>query len=141
VIVGMNRTLARERRAGELAATVGNHLVNVHVKLRPTARHPYMQWEHVVMLAGQDLVTGINDQLVPMFIQALAEIVGVGGCFLQNRVRRNHLARNEVFADAEVLKGALGLSAPKPIGWDFDFAERIFLYSDICIIQSVFLFS
>jgi hypothetical protein len=33
----------------------------------------------------------------------------------------------------------LGLSAPKPIGWNFDFAERVFLYSNVCIIQNVFL--
>jgi len=50
-----------------------------------------------------------------------------------------HLARNQIRADAEVFKWALGLSSPKPIGWDFDFAERVFLDSNICIIQSVVL--
>jgi hypothetical protein len=29
----------------------------------------------------------------------------------------------------------LGLSPPEPIGWDFDFAERVFLYPAVCIIQ------
>jgi hypothetical protein len=38
-----------------------------------------------------------------------------------------------------VLKRALGLGAPEPIGWDLDFAERVFLYSNACIIQNVFL--
>ncbi len=33
-----------------------------------------------------------------------------------------HLAWNQIFADAEVLKRALGLGTPEPIGWDFDFA-------------------
>src|SRR5258708_26742531 len=74
-----------------------------------------------------------------LVLEPLADMVGVGCGFLQNGVRSNHLARNEVLADAEVLKRALGLSAPKPIGWDFDFAERVFLYSNVCIIQNVFL--
>ncbi len=82
-----------------------------------------MQREHVMMLADQYLVTGINNQLVALFIQPLADMVRVGGCFLQNCVGGNHLARNEVLADAEVLERALGLGAPEPIGWDFDFAE------------------
>src|SRR5580704_12184877 len=67
-------------------------------------------------------------------------MVRVGGCFLQNCIRGNHLARNEILADAEVLKRALGLGAPEPIGRDFDFAERVFLYSNVYIIQNVFSF-
>jgi hypothetical protein len=76
-----------------------------------------------MMLAGENLVTGINDQLMALFIEPPAGIVGVGGSFLQKGVRGNHLARNEILADAEVLKGALRLGAPEPIGWDLDLAE------------------
>ena len=65
-----------------------------------------------MMLAGENLVTGINDQLMGLVLEPLAGMVRVGGGFLQNRVRGNHLARDQVLADAEVLKGALGLSAP-----------------------------
>ncbi len=68
MIIGMNRTLARQRRAGELAATVRDHLVHVHVELGTTARHPYVQWEHVMMLAPQYLVTDLNDQFIALFI-------------------------------------------------------------------------
>ena len=64
VVVGMHRRLAAERRAGELAAAVGDHLVDVHVELRAAAGHPHVQREHVVMLAGQDLVADLHDQLV-----------------------------------------------------------------------------
>ena len=63
VIVGMNRRLAAERRAGELAAAVGDHLVDVHVELGAAAGHPDMQRKHVVMLAGQDFVADLHDQL------------------------------------------------------------------------------
>jgi hypothetical protein len=44
--------------------------------------------------------------------EAFARMVRVGGGFFQNGVRCNHLTRNKIFADAEVLKGALGLGAP-----------------------------
>ena len=67
-------------------------------------------------------------------------MVRIGRSFLENCVRGNHLTRNEIFADAEVLKRALGLSAPEPVGWDFDFAQRVFLYSSVGIIQNVILF-
>jgi hypothetical protein len=60
----MDRRLAAERRAGELAAAVGDHLVDVHVELGAAAGHPDMQRKHVVMLAGEDFVAGLNDQLV-----------------------------------------------------------------------------
>src|SRR3984893_4979366 len=109
VIVGMNRRLTGKRRTGQLAATVGDHFVDVHVKLSAAAGHPHMEREHVVMLPGEYLVTDLNDQLVALVIEPLARMVRVGGGFLQNGIRGNHLARNEVLADTEVLKGALDL--------------------------------
>ncbi len=51
-----------------------------------------MQWEHLVMLTGEDLVTDLNDQLVRLVLEPLARVVRVGGGFLQNGVRSNHLA-------------------------------------------------
>ena len=64
------------------------------------------------MLAGEYLVTDLNDQLVGLVVEPLAGVVRVGGGFLQNGVRGNHLTRDQVLADAEVFKGALGLGAP-----------------------------
>jgi hypothetical protein len=115
MVVRVNRRLAREWRAASshhwrwlarsrwpgsgsagssLAAAVGDHLVDVHVELSAAARHPHMQWEHVVMLAGEYLVTDLNDQLVGLVIKPLAGMVRVGGGFLQNGVRGNHLTRD-----------------------------------------------
>ena len=74
------------------------------------------------MLTGQNLVTDLDDELVALVIEPLASMVRIGGSFLKNCVRDNHLARNEVLAHTEVLKRALGLSAPEPVGRDFDFS-------------------
>ena len=62
MVVRVNRRLLPSARARELTAAVGNHLVDVHVELRAAARHPDMQREHVVVLAGEDLVAGLHDQ-------------------------------------------------------------------------------
>jgi hypothetical protein len=86
VIVGVNRRFAAKRRAGELAAAVGDHFVNIHVELRAAARHPYVQREHVVMLACQDFVADLNDQIVAFLIEPLAGIVRIGSRFLQDGV-------------------------------------------------------
>ncbi len=68
MIVRMNRRVAAERRADDLRAAVGDHFVDVHVELSAAARHPHMQWEHVVMLAGEYLITDLNDQLVGLVV-------------------------------------------------------------------------
>ena len=131
VIVGVNRRLAAERRAGELAAAVGDHLVHVHVELRAAARHPHMQREHVVMLAGKDLVADLTISLKALVVEPPAGMVGDRGGFLQSGVGGDHLARNQILADAEVLKRALGLGAPELVRWDLDLAEAVGFFAKV----------
>src|SRR5271167_2337494 len=40
--------------------------------------HPHMQWEHVVVLPGQDLVAGLHDQPVSSVVQPPVRVVAVG---------------------------------------------------------------
>jgi hypothetical protein len=98
-----------------------------------------VQWKHVVMLAGEYLIADLNDQTVALIIEPLAGMVRVCSSFFQDGVRRDHLTRNEIFADAEVLKRALGLGAPEPVSWNFDLTQRVFLYSNFSVIQNVIL--
>ena len=128
----MDRRLAAERRAGELAAAVGDHLVDVHVELRAAAGHPDMQREHVVMLAGQDLVADLHDQAVRLVVEPLAGMVGVGRRLLQDGVGGDHLARDQVLADAEMLERPLGLRAPQLVGRHAHFAETVGLLAYVC---------
>jgi hypothetical protein len=90
----MHGGLASEWRAGELAATVRDHLVHVHIELRAAAGHPNVQRKHIVMLAGEDFIAGLNDQFVTLIVQSLAVMVGCSCRLLQNGIGANHLAWN-----------------------------------------------
>jgi hypothetical protein len=82
------------------------------VELSAAAGHPDVQREHIVMPPEEYFVTYLNDQLVALVIEPLVCMVRVGGGFLQNGVRGDHLP---VLADTEMFKGALGLSSPELI--------------------------
>jgi hypothetical protein len=125
VIVGVNWRLAAQWSAGDLAATVGNHLVHVHVELRATARHPDVQREHVMVLAGEDLVTDWNDQFIAPIVEPLAGVVCIGGGSLHDGIGGDHLTGNQILADAEVFKRALSLRPPEFIGGNIHFAEAV----------------
>jgi hypothetical protein len=90
-----------------------------------------MQREHLVMLAGENFVARLNDQLVALIVEPLAGMVCGGGGLLQDRVGGDHLARDQISADTEMLERALGLSAPKPVGWHFNHTEAVALFSHL----------
>jgi hypothetical protein len=77
------------------------------------------------MEAGEDLITGLNNESVPIVVQAPVCVVCMGGGFLKCRVRRNHLARDQIFANIEVFQGPLRLGAPEFLGRNIHLAETI----------------
>src|SRR6266403_5907259 len=127
----MNRLLAAERRACELAASVGDHFIHIHVELGAAAGHPDVQRKHVVMLAVEDFIADLNDQLVRLVIEPFAGSIYVGGCLFQDRVGRDHFARYQILADAEMLERALCLRSPEFVGGDVDLAKAIHLFANV----------
>src|SRR5580658_8783010 len=77
------------------------------------------------MLAFQYLVTHLNDQCVRLVAEPLAGMVRVSGRFLQDGIRGYHLPRDQILADAKVLKRALGLGSPQFVGGNLDLAEAV----------------
>jgi hypothetical protein len=73
-------------------AQVRDHFVYVHVELRAAACHPHMQGEHVLVLTREDFVADLNDQFMALIVEPLASMISIGGAFLQDGVRANHLA-------------------------------------------------
>src|SRR5262245_24396701 len=125
----MNGCLTSERRTCELATTVRDHFVDVHIELGAAARHPHVQREHVMMLAGEDFVAHLNDQLVTLIVKPLAGMIGDGSGFLQGGVGGDHLAGNEIPANAEMLQRPLRLGAPQLVAWNLNHAEAVSLSS------------
>jgi hypothetical protein len=54
MVVRMNRPLAAERSASELAASVCDDLVDVHVELRSATGHPDVERKHLMVHAGKE---------------------------------------------------------------------------------------
>src|SRR2546422_9509555 len=90
-----------------------------------------MQREHLVVLAGEDFVARLNDQFVPLLVETLAGMVGYGSGLLQDGVGGDHLTRNQVLADAEMLERALGLSAPELVLRHIHDAEAVCFFSHV----------
>src|SRR5262249_48619211 len=63
-------------------------------------------------------------------------MVGYSRRLLQRRVGSNHLARYEIFADAEVLQRTLRLSTPEFFGGDIDFAEAVGFLSNAAGVRA-----
>jgi len=87
-----------------LAAAVRYDLIHVHVELRSASRHPHVKGKHVLVVAGENLIARLENELVLVVVQPRAVVVGVRCALFQSRVRRNHLAGDEIVADAEVLQ-------------------------------------
>jgi hypothetical protein len=125
IVVWMNGPFAGERRACELTAAVRNDLIYVHVELRSASRHPHVKRKHVLMLAGENLITRLENEPVLVVAQPPAIVVGIRRALFQSRVRRDHLAGDEIVADAEVLQRALRLGAPQLVAGNIDPTQAV----------------
>jgi hypothetical protein len=86
------------------AAAIGNYLIDVHIELRAASRHPDVQREHLPVVAAENFITALNDQSMPLIVKLAAGVVGAGGSFLQGGVGADHLAWDQIAANAEMFK-------------------------------------
>src|SRR5260370_25418589 len=89
------------------------------MELGAVAGHPHVQRKHVMMLACDNFVANLGDQFVLLVAKPLTGMIGFGSGLLQYGISGDHLTRNQIVADVEMLERALGLSAPKFVGGDF----------------------
>src|ERR1700739_2290030 len=87
------------------------------------------------MLSGENLVTSLHDEPVALVVKPAACVIGGGSGFLEDGVRRDHLARDEVMPDAEVLERTLRLRPPQLVAGHIDFTEAVGLFSNLLLIQ------
>jgi hypothetical protein len=58
-------------------------------ELRAATGHPDVQRKHIVVLAGQDFIAGLDDQFVALIIEPVVVMVGDGTGFPQRRIGRD----------------------------------------------------
>jgi hypothetical protein len=78
-----------------------------------------------VVLAAKDLVADARNEIVGLSRQASARMIGGGGATFEDRVGRDHLARDQVAADAEMLEGPLGLRSPQFARWNLYLSQTV----------------
>src|SRR5690242_9133982 len=99
------------------------------------------------MLAGKDFVADPHDQVLLLGREPASLEVHQRRGLLDGRVCGNHLAGDQILADAEMLKRSLSLRAPKLIGLNVDGSQAIVLdagrghrlTSAICLIGKTVL--
>jgi hypothetical protein len=75
-----------------------------------------MKRKHVCVLAGEDFVASLRDELKWLVAETAVHMVCEGGGFLERCVGGDHLTRNQIGSDAEMFEGALRLRAPEFVG-------------------------
>ena len=130
VVVGVDGRLAAELAAGQLDGAVGDHLVDVHVRLRAAAGLPDDQRKVVVQIAGDDLIGGAHDQVALAHLQHAELRVGERRRLLEDPEGAHHLDRHAFAADAEVVARPFGLRAPVAVGGNAHRAEGVGLLTE-----------
>ena len=125
VVIGVHRPFAAAALAGQLVGAAGDHLVDVHVALRAAAGLPDPQGELRVMLAGENLIGDLFDQLADLGAEAAVALVDAGGGFFDQAQGVNHRQRHDLLTAGEIAQGALGLGAPVRLGRDLDRPEAV----------------
>jgi hypothetical protein len=123
MIVGMHWDFASQRLSSDLRPVIGNHSVYIHIELGATTRHPCIQWELVLILICQNFIAISGDQIALRRNQAPGALIHQRGTLLRIGIGRDHFPPNQILADREVLKRALGLRTPQLIRGNRDRAK------------------
>ena len=125
VVVRMHGFVGGKPGAGEFVGAVGEHFVHVHVGLRARAGLPDDERELSVQFAAQHVVSGADDEVGLLLLNAAEAGVGQRGGFFHQRHRVDERLRQGFAADFEVLVAALGLRAPVGFRRDLHFAHGV----------------
>ena len=116
-----------------------DHLVHIHVGLRAGAGLPYLQRELLRVFAVADIVAGIGDCLCLRLRKFAEGVVRGRRRGLQHRKGVNHLARDRLRADAEILQRTLGLRAPEMLCRHTDLTHSVMFDTIFHVLSSLFM--
>ena len=122
IVIGMNWLLRPNHAAGKLDRTIGDHLVGVHVGLRPGTSLEYDQRKLVIPTAVDHFLRGANDQ-IDLFLRKLGQFaVRQGGTLLRMPSARmtGRPQRKRSTPIGKLMLRALRLCTPQVIGRNQD---------------------
>ena len=126
MVVGMHRALAAKHAASALDRPVGDHLVDVHVRLGAGTGLPDAQRKLGIEPACSHLFSRRHDRCLQRGLQPAHGTVHLGTGRLELAERPDDGQRHRL-AVAEEVQGPLGLGAPVMIGRHGDAAEAVSL--------------
>jgi hypothetical protein len=125
VVVGVDRRLAADGGTRELDGAVGDHLVDVHVRLRAGAGLPDIERKLAVELALDHLVADAGDEIGHPARQQAELGIDPRRRLLDVAIGMRDGERHAIVADGEVDQRALRLGAPIMLARNLDDAHRI----------------
>ena len=110
----------------EHMSAMGDHLVDIHVTLRPTPSLPHHQWKLILHFALDDFIAGLSDTIGLGFGEDTAFHIGQRGGLFEVGKCEDDLFRHALTPNFKVFKGSLGLSAPIGMLRDTDLTHGVF---------------
>ena len=125
VVVRMEEPLSAPFAAEELAPPIGEHLVHVHIRLRPASRLPDQQRKLVTVLTGEHLFRRPHDRVGLGLVESPQVPIHESTGLLHENESLNQLAGHALVGNSEVATRTLGLHSPEAFVRNLDIAQRV----------------
>ena len=129
VVVGVNRVFGTDGFAGDLAASVGDHLVGVHVRGGARAGLKNVHRKVFVVFALGHLLRRLGDQGRDRRFDRTELLVRFGGGGLEVTESVNHLRGDRTMGDGKVADCPLGRGAVERFGRHGHRSHRVGFFS------------
>ena len=130
IVVGVHQPRLAARSAQQLAGTVGQHLVHVHVGLGARSGLPHHQRKLLQVATGDHLVRRRHDGRGLDGIEQAQSVVHIGAGALDLGQGADQLRRHALTRNIKMLQRTLGLRAPQALGGHIDGTKAVFLGAD-----------
>lgn len=109
---------------------VSDNLVHVHVRLGSGSGLPDDEWELLLQISGDDLISGLHDGVSHSLVELVSH-VNLGAALLQDSESLDDWVRHSIsfLGDLEVLERSLSLGTPVSVSGHLDLSEGIVLDS------------
>jgi hypothetical protein len=131
VIVGMDGVFRTDRLTGQLAGTIRNDLVRVHVRTRTRASLEDIDREMLIQLAFDHFLRCLNDESRSLLIELSKVSIRLCGSPLDKSERTNQGPAQPISANWKVENGPLRTSTVECVGWHFHRAHGILFDSSL----------